>query len=167
LTKGIKKLNVTREDIVRVVENNDKQRYKIDIIDEEEYIRANQGHTLNLNVEMKKVNNVRDIPSGMAVHGTYYDVFDKIMETGLSRMKRQHIHFAQGELQTEVISGMRRNVEIMVYINILKVLQAGIELFISDNGVILSPGNEQGFIPPELFDRIVDSKTGKEIHKVN
>ena len=38
-------------------------------------------------------------------------------------------------------------------------MAAGIRFFISMNGVILSEGNDQGFIPKELFLQVVDYKT--------
>ena len=37
----------------------------------------------------------------------------------------------------------------------------GIKFFKSANGVILTPGDEQGFLKPKYFKKIVDAKTGR------
>jgi len=163
-TRSISQLGVTEDDINRIVDNDEKQRYKVKMILDDEYIRANQGHTLEIQVEMKKVYDIEDIPTGVAIHGTYFEAIESIMRTGLSRMKRQHIHFAMGEIQNgHVISGMRKNIEVKIYLDIPKLLESGIELFISDNNVILSPGNEEGMIPPEYFEKVINAKTGKPL----
>ncbi|XP_078350271.1 tRNA 2'-phosphotransferase 1-like isoform X3 [Oculina patagonica] len=83
---------------------------------------------------------------------------------GLSRMSRNHIHFAPGEPGEEgVISGMRSSCEILVFINLRKALGDGFKFYRSSNNVILCPGNEQGFLPPEYFERVVQTRPRKEL----
>lgn len=77
-------------------------------------------------------------------------------------MTRLHIHFATGLPKDEsVISGIRSNAQIYVYINLKKALADNISFFKSLNNVILSPGNSSGIIEPKYFLKIVDAKTGK------
>lgn len=49
---------------------------------------------------------------------------------------------------------MRGNSQVLIYIDVSKAIAAGIKFHRSANGVILSEGNDRGFIPPEYFSRI-------------
>lgn len=70
-------------------------------------------------------------------------------------MRRVHIHFACGlPSDQNIISGIRRDCEVFIYINLEKALAAGLTFFISSNGVILSPGNEKGIIKPSFFSAV-------------
>lgn len=92
-------------------------------------------------------------------------------------MGRNHIHFASGlpagfksldastgsveeKEAPPVISGMRKSSTVLVYIDILAAMKAGIKFFISENGVILTEGNENGFLPYEFFKRVESRKKG-------
>lgn len=95
------------------------------------------------------------------IHGTYYDCWDSIRTNGLRRMKRVHIHFASGLPSSRVISGMRHDVEIIIYIDIKKALEENFKFFKSPNEVILSPGNADGVIECKYFLKVCDVKNGK------
>ncbi|KAM6575626.1 hypothetical protein CsatA_023953 [Cannabis sativa] len=100
------------------------------------------------------VDDVREFNRQVCVHGTYRKNLESILQSGLNRMKRLHIHFSRG-LPTEgkVISGMRRNVEVLIYLDVKKALKEGMKLYISDNKVILSEGID-GVIPVKYFEKI-------------
>jgi 2'-phosphotransferase len=53
---------------------------------------------------------------------------------------------------------MRRSSEILIFINIQKALDAGIKFYLSDNGVVLTEGDERGFLGTEFFDSVEDAK---------
>jgi 2'-phosphotransferase len=55
---------------------------------------------------------------------------------------------------------MRNSADIFIYIDLKKALDAGYKFQLSSNGVILTAGNEKGFIPPEFFSR-VERRVGK------
>ena len=96
------------------------------------------------------------------VHGTEIKVLKIILEDGLCRMARNHIHMAIGlPEQNGVISGMRTCSEVVVEINLAKsVLGAEIPMFISTNEVVLSEGlGEKGYIPSENFRSVFSPKT--------
>jgi 2'-phosphotransferase len=167
LNKIITCAKSTQEDIAYIVLTDNKERYKMvykkntnDI-----YIRANQGHSIkNILIEMKQITNSQQIPT--AVHGTYYEFWKLIKDTGLKIMNRQHVHFAKGlPGDTCVISGMRTNVQVLIYIDIDKMLQDNIKIFESENGVILSSGID-GIIIPKYFKTVLDAKTKKQIYSV-
>lgn len=86
--------------------------------------------------------------------------------TGLKRMKRSHIHFAISDKLTndKNQSGIRNNCELLIYLNVELAINEGIELFISDNNVVLSQGiGKDGCILPKYFEMVIDRKTGKEV----
>lgn len=49
---------------------------------------------------------------------------------------------------------MRKRSEILIYLDLQKALDAGLKFFLSANGVVLSGGDENGFIKPEFFRRV-------------
>jgi 2'-phosphotransferase len=53
---------------------------------------------------------------------------------------------------------MRKSSEILIFIDIQKALDAGITFELSSNGVILTAGDERGFLAPEFFKRVEDSR---------
>ena len=73
-------------------------------------------------------------------------------------MNRNHIHLAQGIVGQNVTSGMRNSSQILIYIDLPSALAAGLKFFLSANGVILSEGDQNGFIKPEFFRRVENSK---------
>jgi len=85
-------------------------------------------------------------------------MIDKIMDKGLCRMNRNHIHMAVG-LPTgasEVISGMRESCEVVIEIGANQAHYAGkIPFYLSANRVVLSPGlGREGTISREYFRSI-------------
>lgn len=55
---------------------------------------------------------------------------------------------------------MRNSADIFIYIDLQKALDAGYKFKLSANGVILTAGNEDGFLPPEFFS-MVERRVGK------
>lgn len=73
-------------------------------------------------------------------------------------MTRNHIHLAQGIAGQNIISGVRNSSQILIYIDLPSALSAGLKFYLSANGVVLSEGDENGFIKPEFFRRVENSK---------
>ncbi len=72
-------------------------------------------------------------------------------------MNRLHIHMCNTLPEGhEPISGMRASSDALVYINMEKAMEEGIQFYKSANGVILSSGNANGFIKPHLLTKITD-----------
>lgn len=145
------------EDVERVVATNDKQRFKLCNHPEDGrlQIRANQGHSVQVtDLELRAVGlDDPDYPRE-AVHGSYMKHWPSIRSQGISRMNRTHIHLAPG-LPGEggVISGMRQNCDLAVYIDVAKAMSEGIQFFWSENGVLLTPGDAAGMLAPRYFSR--------------
>jgi 2'-phosphotransferase len=151
--------------IQEIVTSCKKQRFSLENRKSGLYIRANQGHSLNVQVKMKKIQNIHELPNGeKCIHGTTFQAWNKIKTVGLSKMSRQHIHFACGEFDdTNAISGMRNTSEVLIYMDVKKMIANNIPLFLSSNNVILS-GGINGFITPDYFLFVVNSKTKAIIH---
>lgn len=164
----LQKVQCTRQDVADAVTNNDKQRFTINRIDGKEYIRANQGHSIPVpDLELKAISSAADIPKsetsleGVVVHGTYSAPWKAIRKEGLNRMNRNHIHFAVGTPgESHVISGMRSTCQVLIYVDVEKALSDGIPFFLSDNNVVLSPGNAEGVLPTKYFKAVVDASSG-------
>lgn len=147
------------EDFKEIVDRDQKNRFSIWIDPNTEawYIRANQGHSFpGIDPEklLTKVTRVEDLAEfgirpNTICHGTYLDAWEKIKTEGLRRMRRNHIHFGAN---ANALSGMRRDAEVVIYLDIEGALRDGIAFYISSNGVILSPGLEsRGVIAPKYF----------------
>jgi len=149
----------TVEDIIRIVENNDKQRFSIQKKGSKMLIRANQGHSINIvdgEQLLTKINDSTSVP--ICIHGTYFKAWESIKTRGLNKMKRNHIHMAIGiPGDDEVISGIRSNCEIIIYINLKKAMErGGLDFYLSSNNVILTKGP----ILPCYFSKCIRRKDG-------
>lgn len=158
--RTLKGKNVSLSDVERVVQFDQKQRYKMKTEQGTLKIKANQGHSIQEvnKLLMRKVLSLEEIP--MVVHGTYYRFWEKIKTEGLRRMRRNEIHFSNSDQISpkEVHSGFRSNCEILIYIDVQKAMEDGVQFFISENDVILSSGLD-GVISPKYFAKVVDRKT--------
>uniref|UniRef100_A0A1A7YB65 2'-phosphotransferase n=2 Tax=Iconisemion striatum TaxID=60296 RepID=A0A1A7YB65_9TELE len=157
----------TLEDVKRVVATNDKQRFKLLSHPEDGrlQIRANQGHSVQvMDLELKPVlAGSPDCPVE-AVHGSYLRNWSAIKQQGLSHMSRTHIHLAPGLPGEEgVISGMRGNCDLAVFIDVPKALADGIEFFWSENGVLLTAGDAEGKLLPKYFIQAVRLKPTRSV----
>ncbi|KAK2975304.1 hypothetical protein RJ640_015982 [Escallonia rubra] len=145
----------TVDDIREAVRKDNKQRFSLLEENQELFIRANQGHTVTT-VEterlLKPILSAEEVP--VCVHGTYKKNLKSILEYGLKRMQRLHVHFSCGlPTDGEVISGMRRNVNVLIFLDVRKALEEGMKLYMSENRVILTEGFD-GVVPVKYFERI-------------
>ncbi|XP_020686087.1 tRNA 2'-phosphotransferase 1 isoform X1 [Dendrobium catenatum] len=145
----------TIEDVKEAVRRDNKQRFSLLEENGSLLIRANQGHSIkNVTSEslLKPILSTDEVQ--VCVHGTYKKNLESILQYGLKRMERLHVHFASGlPLDGEVISGMRRDVNILIFLDLRKALQDGMKFYISDNKVILTEGFD-GVVPTEYFEKI-------------
>ena len=121
---------LTLEMIIDVVKNNDKQRFKIS--DDGKKIRANQGHSFQVDLELESVT-----PPDILYHGTAKRFLSKIIETGLLPMSRQHVHLSETE-DTAIKVGQRHGKPIVLTIDSGKMSKDGIDFYLSENNVWLT-----------------------------
>lgn len=146
----------TFDDVREAVRKDNKQRFSLLEENGRLLIRANQGHsvtTVKTESLLEPILAAEEFP--VCVHGTYKKVLNSILESGLKRMKRLHIHFACGlPTDGEVVSGMRRDINVLIFLDVKKALEDGMKLYISDNKVILTEGFD-GVVPVKYFEKIV------------
>lgn len=167
--------NNSLEEIFFEVKSNDKKRFQLaysngEIIEDDfnleemlakdsspsSYkIRAVQGHSLeNIKTEELLTPILSAIEISQCIHGTFHKFLPLIKESGLSKMKRNHIHFTTSLPQDgQAISGMRKSCEVAIYLDIEKAMADGIKFYLSNNGVILTEGLN-GVITEEYFQKV-------------
>ncbi|XP_038643416.1 tRNA 2'-phosphotransferase 1 isoform X1 [Scyliorhinus canicula] len=152
----------SEQNVRQVVDLNSKQRFTLRLHPETGIlqIRANQGHTIPVEeLELIPISLEAGNVPDEAVHGTYLRLWPSIKGVGLRRMSRTHIHLATGLPQDgQVVSGMRCDCDMAVFIGIRKALNDGIAFYFSTNRVILTPGNHEGLLPPKYFEKVLQLK---------
>src|SRR5688572_9165019 len=78
---------IAREELDEVVATSDKQRFAFD--ESGARIRANQGHSVEVDLELEA-----SAPPERLFHGTAAHVEGVIMAGGLLKMKRHHVHLS-------------------------------------------------------------------------
>jgi len=156
--------DVTFAELEHIVATNEKQRFTLTV---DEYgaawVKANQGHTLAVvtELELERITDLTQVP--VVVHGTSRRNWALIAASGgLHCMGRQHVHFAAGLPNEDgVISGMRAASEVYVYLDAARALEAGMELYRSPNGVLLTPGFGN-WVPLRYVSRVV-TRSGQSL----
>jgi putative RNA 2'-phosphotransferase len=112
-----------------VVETNDKQRFAWDATDRK--IRANQGHSVEIDLQLKP-----QAPPGILYHGTGIQVIPVILDQGLSKMSRHHVHLS-ANLETAHRVGQRKGKVAILQVDAPRMVGDGFEFYCSSNGVWL------------------------------
>eukprot|EP00918_Siedleckia_nematoides_P035862 GHVU01077921.1.p1 GENE.GHVU01077921.1~~GHVU01077921.1.p1 ORF type:complete len:212 (+),score=16.88 GHVU01077921.1:70-705(+) len=143
--------HLKKDDVLRAVGNDPKGRFGIKEEDSRTWIRANQGHSISVDIGLlcTQVASPDEVPT--CIHGTSRKAWFKIRNAGLSRRGRVHIHMAAGEPGSPgVISGVRERSAIYIYVDVRRAMEDGIEFYRSENNVILTTG-VNGIIEPKYF----------------
>ena len=83
----ISKLGITRYFLEEIVRLDNKQRYTFN--EDGKRIRANQGHSVDVDVELEKA-----VPPSVLYHGTGEKFVASIDETGLLPKSRLYVHLS-------------------------------------------------------------------------
>lgn len=156
------------DEIREAVRTDNKQRLALLEENGELFIRANQGHSVqSVKSEslLQPILSAEEIP--VCVHGTYKKYLESILRSGLQKMSRLHVHFSCGlPSDGEVISGMRRDINLLIFLDIKKAMEDGMKFYMSDNKVILTEGFN-GVVPAKYFDRIESWPSRKPVPLAN
>lgn len=131
----IKKMNaalisVDFEMMKMIVATNDKKRFAFN--EDETKIRASQGHSITVDVELKAA-----LPPGILYHGTATRFAESIMKAGLSKQQRQHVHLSSLK-ETAVNVGSRHGKPMVLEVDAKGMAEAGFVFYLSENGVWLT-----------------------------
>jgi len=130
----LKKLDMSIDDLKEVVKENDKKRFAFN--DDFTKIRASQGHTIAVDVQLKEVQ-----PPKYLYHGTAPSFVHEILKSGgLSKMKRQHVHLSADE-KTANIVGKRHSKHLdptIFKVDAEKMFKDGFKFYLSENSVWLT-----------------------------
>lgn len=120
---------ISRDELDLVVEYNDKQRFSFDSTGT--LIRANQGHSVEVDLQLEAV-----VPPDVLYHGTGHKAVESILQTGLCKMSRHHVHLST-DIVTATTVGARHGKPVVFAVNTKAMYQAGYEFYCSDNNVWL------------------------------
>lgn len=118
---------IDMEILERIVRENNKKRYSFN--EDKSRIRANQGHSISVNVEMKEMT-----PPDELYHGTADRFLDSIREKGILKMNRQYVHLS-ADAETAKAVGKRHGKPVVLVIDTKKMAEDGYTFWLSDNGV--------------------------------
>ena len=118
---------ITREILEVIVASDTKQRYSFN--DDKSLIRANQGHSIAVDVEMKE-----QIPPQVLYHGTADRFLDSILACGLKPMGRRYVHLSW-DIETAVNVGKRHGRPVVLKVDAGKMSEDGIKFYLSENRV--------------------------------
>ena len=119
-----------RETLNHIVATNSKKRFAFnDTLDK---IRASQGHSVE--IELGYTNQK---PPEILFHGTAEKFVQSILDTGLEKRNRQHVHLSS-DLETAIKVGQRHGKPFIFNVLAEQMYNDNFQFYISDNGVWLT-----------------------------
>jgi len=134
--KGTK---LSYEDLKEVVINDNKQRFSFS--EDFKKIRANQGHSLDVNLDF-----LEKEPPEILYHGTALKNIQSIKLKGITKRSRHHVHLST-DFETALIVGKRYGKPVVLKILAKQMFERGIIFKVSENGVWLTD-----YVAPEFIE---------------
>ncbi|MFJ8645223.1 RNA 2'-phosphotransferase [Streptomyces sp. NPDC093546] len=123
-------VRISRAELEHVVAVNDKQRFTIDV--EHDRIRANQGHTVDVDLDLPPAT-----PPAYLYHGTVARALPAIRAEGLRPMARHHVHLSP-DRETATRVGARRGRPVVLAVDAGAMARDGHVFHVTANGVWLT-----------------------------
>ena len=120
----------TKQELEEIVETNDKKRYEFN--SNHTKIRARQGHSIEINVDLKEAT-----PPDSLYHGTATRFLESIFKEGLKKMNRNHVHLSEN-MKTANEVGKRYGKPVLLKIDSKRMYDDGIKFYLSNNNVWLT-----------------------------
>jgi putative RNA 2'-phosphotransferase len=131
---------VTREELQEVVARNDKRRFAFDATGTR--IRANQGHSVEIDLELEPVE-----PPAVLFHGTARARLDAILAEGLRKMGRHHVHLS-ADAETASRVRARHGKPVVLEVAAARMAADGHVFLRSANGVWLTDAVPPDYLAP-------------------
>lgn len=119
--KLLKAANISFDRLKEIVNSDEKTRFSF--TEDFSKIRANQGHSINVNIQFQK-----EIPPPLLYHGTSKIFLDSILKQGLLKGNRHHVHLSK-DLETALQVASRRKDPIILHINSKRMVIDNIDFF--------------------------------------
>lgn len=143
LIEGIAKNKHFNMDILELIVRTDsKQRYSFN--EDKTLIRANQGHSINVDVELAEKEPPKEL-----WHGTGEKFVASIDEQGLIPKSRLYVHLSKDE-ETAVKVGARHGKPVLYRVATGQMYKDGYKFFISANGVWLTKE-----VPVKYLEKVI------------
>lgn len=132
LIEGINKSGhqITMEILEEIVRSDEKSRYSFN--QDRTLIRANQGHSVKVDVGLKEQE-----PPSILYHGTAKRFLESIFKDGLQPMSRLYVHLSKNH-ETAVKVGKRHGEPAVLQVDAGKMHCDGYKFYLSENGVWLT-----------------------------
>lgn len=139
LIKGVSKTHpLTMEMLEKIVENDDKQRFAFN--EDKTLIRANQGHSVSVDVELKEA-----MPPKILYHGTAEKYVASIDQAGLIPKARLYVHLSE-TVETATKVGARHGKPVIYAVDAERMTTDGFKFYLSVNGVWLTKRVPLGYL---------------------
>lgn len=132
---------IDMEVLEEIVRTDNKQRYSFN--EDKTLIRANQGHSVPVDVELEEQQ-----PPQFLYHGTADRFLDSIMREGLKPMSRLYVHLSK-DIETAMKVGKRHGKPVVLRVSSGEMYQDGHQFYLSKNGVWLTKKVDQKYIEME------------------
>jgi putative RNA 2'-phosphotransferase len=132
LLKALKSHNMetTFAELEEIVKTNNKQRFAFN--DNKTKIRANQGHSLQVDLQLKEQQ-----PPDILYHGTAFQFLKSIKQNGLLKMNRHHVHLST-DIDTATKVGDRHGDAKILTIDSYQMYKDGFKFYKTSNNVWLT-----------------------------
>ena len=131
LISGIAKTHEMNMNILeKIVSTDEKRRYSFN--DDKTKIRANQGHSIQVDVELEEMR-----PPEILWHGTGEKFTGSIDEQGLIPKSRLYVHLSKDE-ETAFKVGTRHGKPVLYIVKAKEMFKDGYKFYLSKNGVWLT-----------------------------
>ena len=121
---------IDRVALEEIVRTDNKQRYSFN--EDKTLIRANQGHSIPADVELKEQE-----PPEFLYHGTADRFLESIMSQGLKPMSRLYVHLSR-DAETAYKVGQRHGKPVILKVHTGQMSRDGFQFYLSENGVWLT-----------------------------
>lgn len=122
--------SITFDQLKKIVAEDAKGRYSFN--SDDTFIRANQGHSMLVDVELIELK-----PPEILFHGTATRFLDNIRTEGIRPMSRQYVHLSE-DIDTAINVGKRHGKPVALLVKSMAMYKDGYQFFRSDNGVWLT-----------------------------
>lgn len=145
ISKADSHFKLTPDMIKEVVTNNKKQRFALS--EDNKSIRANQGHTIEIDLDLPFVE-----PPEILYHGTATRFLDSINQEGLKAMSRHDVHLSF-DRKTAHNVGSRHGKVVILIVKAKEMYEAGFKFQCSKNNVWLTSSVPLDYIEVETREK--------------